>query len=152
MSDGRVLPNPIDSDTLILYPGERYSVLLSPTQFIQGHITVNSANLYNTETIVGTNYIGINIDSLGQGMEDNKLAYLNLYPNPTSTNLQIQSKETLDIYIYNLEGKLFETFSIKPGINNLDVSTFAKGLYMVGAIRVFTSQIYYRIITRITLS
>ena len=67
-------------------------------------------------------------------MEDNKLAYLNLYPNPTSTNLQIQSKETLDIYIYNLEGKLFETFSIKPGINNLDVSTFAKGLYMVGAI------------------
>ena len=134
MSDGRVLPNPIDSDTLILYPGERYSVLLSPTQFIQGHITVNSANLYNTETIVGTNYIGINIDSLGQGMEDNKLAYLNLYPNPTSTNLQIQSKETLDIYIYNLEGKLFEIFSIKPGINNLDVSTFAKGLYMVGAI------------------
>ncbi len=134
MSDGRVLPNPIDSDTLILYPGERYSVLLSPAQFIQGHITVNSANLYNTETIVGTNYIGINIDSLGQGMEDNKLAYLNLYPNPTSTNLQIQSKETLDIYIYNLEGKLFEIFSIKPGINNLDVSTFAKGLYMVGAI------------------
>ena len=134
MSDGRVLPNPIDSDTLILYPGERYSVLLSPAQFIQGHITVNSANLYNTETIVGTNYIGTNIDSLGQGMEDNKLAYLNLYPNPTSTNLQIQSKETLDIYIYNLEGKLFEIFSIKPGINNLDVSTFAKGLYMVGAI------------------
>ena len=97
MSDGRILPNPIDKDTLVLYPGERYSVLLSPTQFIQGHITVNSANLYNTETIVGTNYIGINIDSLGQGMEDNKLAYLNLYPNPTSTNLQIQSKETLDI-------------------------------------------------------
>ena len=134
MSDGRVLPNPIDSDTLILYPGERYSVLLSPTQFIQGHITVNSANLYNTETVVGTNYIGINIDSLGQGMQDNKLAYLNLYPIPTSTNLQIHSNETLDIYIYNLEGKLFETFNLKPGINSLDVSELAKGLYMVGAI------------------
>ncbi len=66
-------------------------------------------------------------------MEDNKLAYLNLYPNPTSTNLQIQSKETLDIYLYNLEGKLFETFNIQPGINNLDVSHVPKGIYIVGA-------------------
>lgn len=133
MSDGRVLPNPIDNDTLILYPGERYSVLLSPTQSIQGHITVNSANLYNTETVVGTNYIGINIDSLGQGMQDNKLAYLKIYPNPAHNNLQIQSNETLEIHVYNIQGKLFETINIQPGINSVDVSKLSKGIYMVGA-------------------
>ena len=133
MSDGRILPSPIDKDTLVLYPGERYSVLLSPTQFIQGHITVNSANLYNTGTIVGTNYIGINIDSLGQGMQDNKLAYLNLYPNPTSNSLQIQSNETLDIHVYNVQGKLFETFNLQRGINSIDVSKLSKGIYIVGA-------------------
>ena len=133
MSDGRILPSPIDKDTLVLYPGERYSVLLSPTQFIQGHITVNSANLYNTGTIVGTNYIGINIDSLGQGMQDNKLAYLNFYPNPTSNSLQVQSYETVDIHIYNIQGKLFETITIQPGINSVDVSQFSKGIYIIGA-------------------
>ena len=126
-------PAQSNKDTLVLYPGERYSVLLSPTQFIQGHITVNSANLYNTGTIVGTNYIGINIDSLGQGMEDNKLAYLNLYPNPTANILQIQSNETLDIHVYNVQGKLFETFKIQPGINRVDVSKFPKGVYIIGA-------------------
>lgn len=133
MSDGRVLPNPVHSDTLVLYPGERYSVLLSPTQFIQGYITVNYTNLYNTETVVGTNYIGINIDSLGQGMLDNKLTFLNLYPIPTSTHLQIRSNENLDIYLYNLEGKLFETFNLHPGINKIDVSALSKGIYIVGA-------------------
>jgi len=70
---------------------------------------------------------------LGQGMQDNKLAYLNLYPNPTSNSLQIQSNETLDIRIYNVQGKLFETFKIQPGINALDVSKFTKGIYIVGA-------------------
>ncbi len=66
-------------------------------------------------------------------MQDNKLAYLNLYPNPTSTNLQTNQMKLLDIHVYNVQGKLFETFNFHPGINSIDVSKFSKGIYIVAA-------------------
>jgi len=131
LSDGRILPSPISADTLTIYPGERYSVLLTPTQFIEGYVTVNSTNLYNDTTIVGTNYIGINVTMYPSGVEDNKLEELHLYPNPANNIVNIRSTKDSDINIYSIEGKFVKTTRINKGANSIDISDFTEGMYLV---------------------
>jgi len=130
LSDGRILPSPITADTLTIYPGERYSVLLTPIVFIEGYITVNSTNLYNDTTVVGTNYIGINVSTYPQGIPDNKLESLSLYPNPAGDLVQVQSETSRVMSIYTIQGKLIESRVIEKGINTINISNYTNGVYI----------------------
>ncbi len=64
------------------------------------------------------------------GQEDNNLAIAKLYPNPTSSILNISKAENATIEIYNILGQVM---TIKTNISNhetIDVSGYAAGAYM----------------------
>jgi hypothetical protein len=52
-----------------------------------------------------------------------------LYPNPTADYIQVSSKESGDIHIYNVTGKLMLSKKLKAGVNLLDVGKMPIGLY-----------------------
>ncbi len=58
-----------------------------------------------------------------------------VYPNPTNGIINISSDDELisEIEIYNVIGELVETFAINSDNASLDLSVFAKGVYMIKA-------------------
>jgi hypothetical protein len=55
------------------------------------------------------------------------------YPNPSNNILNIENhfNNSVDINIYSIEGKKIESININVGINQLDVSAFPSGLYIL---------------------
>jgi hypothetical protein len=58
-------------------------------------------------------------------------AQVRVYPNPTSSQLNIQSPEALQYEIYNLVGRSIQSGSISVGTTSLNVSEFPAGMYLL---------------------
>ena len=54
-----------------------------------------------------------------------------VYPNPTSSQLNIQSPEALQYEIFNLVGRSIQRGSISVGTTSLNVSEFPAGMYLL---------------------
>lgn len=67
------------------------------------------------------------------GLNDNKneVADFKLYPNPTNNFLMIESPENGVISIKNISGKTIMKINSTEGVTKLDVSSFAKGFYLI---------------------
>lgn len=110
-SDGRPLPTPIFKDTLFVYPGERYGVLLTPTKDESGEIDVSYLDM-NTHIIknssvqkyAATPFIGV---------EQTPNNFL-LYPNPTTGELYISAgtHNISFIEIWNVNGCKVHSFKV----------------------------------------
>jgi hypothetical protein len=74
------------------------------------------------------------------GIENGKLKMENeftMYPNPAKTVIRLNVKTLIgagNIVVSDLYGKQVKTQSLSMGINTMDVSTFAKGIYLVSMI------------------
>src|SRR3989344_5550458 len=90
LSDGRVLPSPYPCDTLTVFPGERYEVLLTPTSVTTVDIQVEYYESRNDE-LQGVNYIALNDDI---GIETNAKTEFSIYPNPASEQVYFTTEET----------------------------------------------------------
>src|SRR5690606_5973127 len=60
--------------------------------------------------------------------ETNKL---NIYPNPSNGIFTINSEEVLDIKVYDLIGKLIYSNKVNSGINQIDISNYSNGIYLL---------------------
>jgi hypothetical protein len=58
---------------------------------------------------------------------------LNIYPNPTNSriNIDLNANEKVEVTIINILGKTVYKGTISEQNNQIDVSTFAKGIYTV---------------------
>jgi FtsP/CotA-like multicopper oxidase with cupredoxin domain len=133
MSDGRPIPQPFSADTLRLYAGERFAVILRPTNTIEGYITVNYLSMYN-DNFEGVNYIGINSLEYPVGITADELMHFRVYPNPAVSSIFIDSpnlkKGTLRVY--DLQGKLLSTKKINTEITHeLNISNLENGTYLL---------------------
>lgn len=54
-----------------------------------------------------------------------------VYPNPANTVLNISVKENTSITIVNILGAIIATQNLQTGINSIDVSNLAKGVYLI---------------------
>lgn len=132
MSDGRPLPTPFSSDTLRIYPGERYEVVLKPTTLVNDYITVDYHNC-NNETYMGTNYIGVNM-YVPVGIADNKTANgFRIFPNPANELLYFMNDDVrnTEAIIYSINGAEVLKTKIVLGKNTLDVSNLNSGMYLL---------------------
>ena len=90
----------------------------------------NGLVIYPLNDDIGSGFsIQFNSDGV-LGLEDNSLATVNLYPNPTSDVLTVSNVENATIEIYNILGQVM---TIKTNISNqetIDVSGYAAGAYM----------------------
>ncbi|NOQ71554.1 MAG: T9SS type A sorting domain-containing protein [Crocinitomix sp.] len=67
------------------------------------------------------------------GIDEAETAGLTLYPNPASKEFTIELGENARVEILNGQGKLVLTQTYQTGLNTIDVSSLAKGIYVVSA-------------------
>ena len=132
MSDGRVLPNAISLDTLRIYPGERYSVLLKPTVAISNYITVNVYDMF-LDNLLGSNLIGINKTNFPTQVVDNlSNSVLEIYPNPFYDKLVLDGTDDLGtIIITDIFGKYILKQDAKSHSTTISTSHLIPGMYLL---------------------
>ena len=68
------------------------------------------------------------------GIDENKLATVTLYPNPTSASVNVELGEGMratDIRLFNTFGQLISTTSVNSSVTALDLSQLPNGIYFV---------------------
>ena len=74
----------------------------------------------------------IALNSATAGISDNKLLNISMYPNPTSSRLNISAQSTIEsAAIYNLLGKEVMNLEINKNSESIDVSNLASGMYLI---------------------
>src|SRR5690606_37960743 len=104
-SDGRVLDQAFEADTLIVYPGERFNVLAEVLDTSAASVWVDYLDPYRLK-FLAREYIPLNdadfeyidpvivendADTIGYGMHENQGAQALVYPNPAKDQVFIQS-------------------------------------------------------------
>ena len=64
-------------------------------------------------------------------VDENPLINVKLYPNPTSGQLSIETKELTSISVFDLVGQCLIQMTIEDGQANLDMSQLQNGIYLV---------------------
>lgn len=127
-SDGRVLPNSFECDTLVVHSGERYQVLLTPYESVDTDIQVISTeNRNNVDQ--HTNLIRLNTDL---GFNEAAAKFV-LYPNPASDVLTIQMEafNASSIAFYDVTGQLVQRNDLVQTNQTIDISNLKSGVYLV---------------------
>lgn len=131
MSDGRPAPSPLAKDTLRIYPGERFSVMMRPDFMHYGYIEVNSINMFTDSTLY-TNYIGINEQFHPTGIADSSRdPDWTIYPNPNNGQFTIQSISAGNYHIYNISGALIKQMSLESGEHQISLGDLNNGVYYI---------------------
>ncbi|WP_417266134.1 T9SS type A sorting domain-containing protein [Brumimicrobium sp.] len=66
------------------------------------------------------------------GIEDEELVSISVYPNPTQGQITVDGIQQNQTYrILNINGKLLKEGEFVAGQNQVDITTFAKGMYML---------------------
>ena len=133
-SDARQIPNPFTTDTLRLYPGERYEVILRPTNFVTGWIEVEYLDAILNDSIA-TNYIGFNqyVHPTVVNEEVKSADELKIYPNPGAGVFTVVAEQIDLLQIFSLDGQLVMVTPIVNGENRIDISGLSPGVYITRA-------------------
>ena len=99
--------------------------------------TINS--VYDVTGIVNFTYgefklLPRNSSDVSQAVsiDENSITNFDFYPNPSnSDNLNVEVDKNSSIILYDYSGKTIRSFSLKPGINNLNLLNISKGLYLI---------------------
>ena len=123
MSDGRPVPEPFDTQTLEIYPGERFTVLIStPTPDYDGTFEVQYYDMvsgdYESSNFVRFRDASLNIDELVN-------AELQISPNPASSTAQVSGQGPWKII--DLLGK-----TVMEGTSNtIDITSLESSSYQI---------------------
>ena len=125
-SDGRII-QALETGGIVLYPGERYDFIALPLEPFVGNILVNYFDLRNNN-LLGSNNIPITITST-VGLNGFNLADGNIYPNPFSTSIFIESDAYPKIVeISNFSGEIVRKLHIQSA-GEIDLQTLESGVY-----------------------
>jgi len=65
-------------------------------------------------------------------IDENSITNFDFYPNPlNSNNLNVEVDKNSSIILYDYSGQIIRSFFLKPGINNLNLSSISNGLYLI---------------------
>ena len=134
MSDGRPVPTPFAANTLDIFPGERFTVLISPDSEFDGTIEVQSWDMVNREYI-HSNYIRVRDASLDiDNSQNQKPLSLSISPNPSSDYITVKSTDGSyinDWSIYNTSGKIIINGHSDSPSMRIDISLLESGSYIL---------------------
>jgi hypothetical protein len=136
-SDGRPLTVAEQSDTLRIYPGERYSVLFTPPPGFQGYILVDHLHMYADE-VLGLNSIPINtgvIYGIADASDDSPL--FTVSPNPASDRIDLwissavreRSGLSMRFVMVNNTGEIVLSQSISRLQGSINIADLSAGAY-----------------------
>ena len=105
MSDGRPLPSPVISDTVDVYPGERFGVLLYAKQALMDSVRVQFIRMYRDQ-LWGEEMIPFNISAASYIEKVDKR--FKVYPNPFNQFVFLGASFSGSYRIYSVSGTLLE--------------------------------------------
>ncbi len=132
MSDGRAIPNMIDTDTVLVHSGERFTALLNPDSEFTGNISIEYYDVRDN-SLSGTNTIPMIIENVG--IEDLDADYgFDFYPNPVNEYLTIEVTDpnTKELSIFDLTGKFIQSVKVHLGTNVI-YTNLERGTYLIGS-------------------
>jgi len=124
-SDGRPLPNPFNSDTIDVFPGERFGVMLEADAEFSDVIQVEYVNL-NTQAIENTQEVDLTISGF-IGLDELDGTNHLVYPNPA--NYEVQLAFSGEWIVLDLSGRAITTLNSESNI--YDVSGLVVGSYVL---------------------
>lgn len=132
MSDGRVLPSAISTDSLRIYPGERYEIMFRPTVNYTGYINAVHHNAV-MDMPMGTNFIGINsyVHPIGIDEKEITIATSKIYPNPANNTVMAEAEKDGKYLISDRAGNIVTIGKVSKGLNTISVTNLVNGFYIV---------------------
>lgn len=124
-SDGRPLPSPFNSDTINVYPGERFGVMLEADSEFNDVIQVNFVNL-NTQEIESTQEVDLTISGF-IGLNEISGSNYVAYPNPA--NIEVKLPFSGICLVLDLSGR--QVTQLTSNNDVYDVSTLEVGTYIM---------------------
>ena len=70
-------------------------------------------------------------EGINEIMNKNNVASLNVYPNPTNADLNIEAEGLKIINIYNVQGQLLSSLQVDNEMITIDVTNYETGVYFV---------------------
>ncbi len=133
-SDGRPLPITELSDTVVVYPGERYGVLGTFLSELTDVIKVEYYDMFTGE-LGNTQLVPVVVDGyVDREKFENEDDELSLFPNPTCDELFVsyrgEGPEANPCRIINSMGETIHRFTV-DGTNAVDVRNLSSGIYLV---------------------
>ena len=125
-SDGRPLPEAEESDTLWIFPGERYQVLCNPLTEFTDSVQVDYHDL-SMGPVKGTQYINVEIEGVFDLPKNNQES-ITFYPNPSETYLRF-STASFSYSIYSIAGDMIEKGVTTNGF--VQTERLLKGNYFI---------------------
>ena len=129
MSDGRVLPSSITQDSLKLYPGERYSVLLSANVGGVYEVEVDRHDPISDE-ILQTQVWEIEYDLINN-INEKSAATFKLFPNPSSGSFSVESHVSGELEVRDITGGIVYQSQVRPGEHRVNLANMQSGIYIV---------------------
>jgi len=128
MSDGRILANAFETDTLIINSGERFTVVLIPDENINGEITVEYYEARNNN-LEHTNLIKLNGEA---SIIESEVGAFDVYPNPANDQLTFVTVNTgSQLQVFDLYGRFIESKLVTEISTMVDVSNYTNGIYIL---------------------
>ncbi len=127
------------ADTTLHFNSDTLKVAIGESAYLKVRLNVHSrigqytssisfnSNLLNQLSFV----LKYSIDSVQTGLSFEKNKYINIYPNPSSTNIYVDSEKSTTYNIYNQVGILVKSGNLGIGKNELSVSELVNGLYII---------------------
>ncbi len=139
-SDGRPLNNVEVSDTVYLYPGERYGVLAESTVEFESQIQFDYIDL-NTMEVKNSQFVPVSVSGT-VGVEEipSELLYFKIVPNPSNQearlDFELLSDANVQTRIYDVSGRLIwqsEKEQLGQGQHQLEVGNHitTSGIYTI---------------------
>ena len=124
MSDGRPVPTPFSSDTLDIFPGERFTVLISPpSTTYDGTFEVQYWDMINSQ-YSSSNFIRFRDTSLDTTPSPTPPSII-ISPNPASNFITIPASEPWTVW--DLSGRQI----LSGHSSSIDISTLPTGNYIL---------------------
>lgn len=138
-SDGRPLPNNVISDTVEIYPGERYGVLAESSTPVLDSIEVHYFDMM-TGVLKDVQYVKVDIQIPNQVVELPKLNNLQLAPNPTELELKVTfdliQPAAIGFRVLSIDGRLIKSELVKRYLSgnqsiSINTSNYSAGQYIL---------------------
>lgn len=129
MSDGRKIPTPFNTDTLLIHSGERYDIICKPSTYFIDSIQVDYYDQI-TGSLDESNAIFWNMspDAL---YEKEQSTISEVFPNPASSSIYLTSSKSQPLRIYSSTGQLVHTSYLQSGLNEVNIETLLPGVYFI---------------------
>mmetsp|Transcript_41479 Transcript_41479/g.54578 ORF Transcript_41479/g.54578 Transcript_41479/m.54578 type:complete len:433 (-) Transcript_41479:6-1304(-) len=124
-SDGRPLPNTFSSDTIDVYPGERFGVMLEANSEFNDVVQVQYVDM-NTHQVANTQEVDLTVSGF-VGLDETVDQSFYAYPNPAATSVKLPLSGTW--YATDLSGR--QAQKIQSSGKTFNITSLKEGTYLL---------------------